>query len=557
MGPAPEPLLTMNRLLRLVPLGRHLDRRALHVGVEVLFWAALAAAYEILGRRSTSDWLDLLAGAALLALAVTTAGPPLRFAAPRVAIRLARQAGAALEHLFDAHYGADFHPEREPRLPRLGRYRAVIVVLGTIDIALGGALLTLGSPLLALEQTSYLAYLLAALVVWIGITVTLTSLLLTLLQQLRLAPSRRHHPLGRRRVLLVLASLGVAIALMMQLDALIGAQGWLAAMGLSLILLLPPRFGPRVEFQLNLRAPDTRSPQRLEATTVEEMVRSFLAVLVLSALALALAIQGHRLPFAMAAPEMATRMAITHYAGRVVAWVFGFGALAGVGLYLFEFTVRRWRSDPAFPGSVATDRDLVISLVQTNLALARAGRRDRGEGFLYAPHWWPSDRMYRDAWHEDDLSEGSSGPDFHHHYGQPARRLLRQVLRSLSIDLIYIEDGVPSNRMGDVMRLLFRHFDATAGRAAPERVLEERHLASPPGVHLALQEIEIDAPQRKIEEGYKEPSYESLSRARLLLVLRARGGDEPDEDPFAFTREPGWVDRFLSRLPVGPAASSV
>jgi hypothetical protein len=200
---------------------------------------------------------------------------------------------------------------------------------------------------------------------------------------------------------------------------------------------------------------------------------------------------------------------------------------------------------------VAPDREQVFELVRNNLDLARGGRRDRGEGFLFAPHWWPSDRMYRDAWHDDDLSEGSAGPDFHRHYGQPARRFLRQVLRTLAIDLIYIEDGVPSADIPPVFEQLFQHYDAA--RAAGRTGLVERDLVSPPGVHLAIQEIELDIPSQSMGP-YKEPSYESLSRARLLLILRARGGDEPpvDGDPFAFSREPGWVDRFLSRIPVGP-----
>jgi hypothetical protein len=339
----------------------------------------------------------------------------------------------------------------------------------------------------------------------------------------------------------------------LELDLWLGPLGWLLAMSVSLLALVPARLGPRVEFRLNLRM---RQPDgggaRLESTTVEEMVRSFLAILVLTALGLALVIQGHRLPFAAPAAEMASRLSIAHYLGRAVAWVLGVGTLLGTGLYLVEFSLRRRRSDPAIPGPVAPDRAQVFELVRSNLELARGARRDRGEGFLFAPHWWPSDRMYRDAWHDDDLSEGSAGPDFHRHYGQPARRFLRQVLRTLSIDLIYIEDGVPSAEIPAVFEQLFRHYDAA--REAGRTGLVDRDLVSPPGIHLAIQEIELDIPSQSMGP-YKEPSYESLSRARLLLILRARGGDEPpsDGDPFAFSREPGWVDRFLSRIPVGPS----
>jgi hypothetical protein len=320
-----------------------------------------------------------------------------------------------------------------------------------------------------------------------------------------------------------------------------------------------------VEFRLNLRVRRRHgAPPELESTSVEEMVRSFLAILVLTALGLALIVQGHRLPFATPAPEIASRLTIAHYLGRAVAWVLGVGTLLGTGLYLAEFSLRRRRSDPAFPGPIEPDRERVLELVRENLELARVGRRDRGEGFLLAPHWWPSDRIYRDAWHEDDLSEGSAGPDFHRHYGLPARRLLRQLLSALAIDLIYIEDGVPVNQVPVVLRILFAHYDRQAAGAGERRrpgdvrgrsFLADHHLTSPPGIHLTIQEIELDVPTQTVTK-YKEPSYESLSRARLLLILRARDGDDENDeppDPFAFTREPGWVDRLLSRIPVAPS----
>jgi hypothetical protein len=160
--------------------------------------------------------------------------------------------------------------------------------------------------------------------------------------------------------------------------------------------------------------------------------------------------------------------------------------------------------------------------------------------------------MYRDAWHDEDLSEGSAGPDFHRHYGRPARRLLRRVLRALAIDSHLHEDGVPAAQLPAALRLCFRLYDATSDTGSGGQRIEERHLKSTAEAHLALQEIELDLPARNLGK-FKEPSYESLSRARVLLILRPRGGEEePPEDPFAFTRAPGWVDRFLSRVPVAP-----
>ncbi len=545
--------------------------RTLRIGGEALLWLSLGTAVEVLGRRVPSDWIDLLAGAVLLGVGVIAAGAPLGFSLPRLLLRAVRWIGLRLEALFDAHYGADFHPERAPKLRQLKRYRRVILILVAADLGLLALVKLMGSPLLAALHSSYLLYLGLATVTWLGITVALASIVLTLLQQLRLAPpgGGRGRTMDRRQLIGIWLGLGLGTALLVELDAWIGPLGWLVAMGVSLLVLAPPRLGPPVEFRLNLRVRRRDgAPTELESTSVEEMVRSFLAILVLTALGLALIVQGHRLPFATEAPEVASRLTIAHYLGRAVAWVLGVGTLLGTGLYFAEFSLRRRRSDPAFPGPIESDRERVLELVRTNLELARAGRRDRGEGFLLAPHWWPSDRIYRDAWHEDDLSEGSAGPDFHRHYGLPARRLLRQLLAALAIDLIYIEDGVPVNQVPAVLRLLFAHYDRHAAdqSSSPSpksqnrsetrgrSFLADHHLTSPPGLHLTIQEIELDVPTQTVTK-YKEPSYESLSRARLLLILRARGGeDETDEprDPFAFTREPGWVDRFLSHIPVGP-----
>ncbi len=549
----------MDQLLRFIPVRIRLDRRKLKLGAEALLWIGALVALEIYGRRIPTDWMDIAIGILLVGLTLTTASAPLGWELPRRAIRLVRQAGARLELIFDARYGADFHPERTPRVKPLARYRRLLTVLALGDLALVAAVATVGSPLLALLRVSYLAYLLAGALVWLGVAVAMISLLLTILQELRLAPGRARWPRGRRRLLFALAAVAIGAAVLVALDELVGARGWFLLMAAALVLLVPPRFGPPVEFRLNLRVrrPGAAAPE-LEAVTVEEMVRSFLGVLVLVALGLALVIQGHRLPLAALAPGLAERLPIAHYTGRAVAWILGVGTFAATALYLVEFTWRRFRTDPAWPGREAAAREPVIALVEKNLLLARSGRRDRGEGFLFAPHWWPSDRMYRDSWHEDDLSEGSAGPDFHRHYGRPGRRLLRRLLRALAIDLIYIEDGVPAARLGDVMRFLFRRFDIVRSGAGREEPLGERHLVSPPGIHLALQEIEIDVRTREVETGYREPSYESLSRARILLVLRERGGegDVPADDPFAFTREPGWVDRFLSRVPVGPVVGA-
>src|SRR5262245_34788667 len=100
-------------LERSLPLLRgRSSRRTLRPGAEALLWLSAGSVLELAGRHVPSDWVDLLVGAVLLGLGVIAAGAPRGFSLPRLVLRGVRWLGLRLEALFDAHYGADFHPER-------------------------------------------------------------------------------------------------------------------------------------------------------------------------------------------------------------------------------------------------------------------------------------------------------------------------------------------------------------------------------------------------------------------------------------------------------------
>jgi hypothetical protein len=141
-----------------------------------------------------------------------------------------------------------------------------------------------GSPILAAFRVSYLLCLIVIAVTGLGIAFTLTSLALILWQRIRRTEgwteARRH--LRGRRLIASLTALAAGIGALVVLESRVGAAGWLTAMALCLAALVPPRLGPPVEFRLILREKSRAGGRtRLEATTVEELARSFLTILIL------------------------------------------------------------------------------------------------------------------------------------------------------------------------------------------------------------------------------------------------------------------------------------
>jgi len=168
-------------------------------------------------------------------------------------------------------------------------------------------------------------------------------------------------------------------------------------------------------------------------------------------------------------------------------------------------------------------RQLIRGLNKTLKTARRLDRR--GHGFWIAPHFWYVEGVSRD--HSEDPIPQPLGPTYASALPLPARQHLREMLDALSIDLIFLEDGVSYPRFRRVLRMLFEHFDIHGDRCA----LTERHLWGLPGVRIILHEHGPDSAFR--HSAYPEPDYDEIGRARILHVFRDRGEQEERvDDPF-------------------------
>lgn len=157
-------------------------------------------------------------------------------------------------------------------------------------------------------------------------------------------------------------------------------------------------------------------------------------------------------------------------------------------------------------------------------------------GFWVAPDRWFVDSLLRDSGGEHS---GWVGPTFSRTIPLAARRHLGRVLAALEVDAIYVEDGVTFRRFKRVFTTLFETFDIHGG----SRRVEDVHFTGLPGLRVTLVETELDEPYAG-PDGYPEPDFQDLGRARILMVHRDRGGDATPYDL------PRASDRVPDALPV-------
>jgi hypothetical protein len=84
-----------------------------------------------------------------------------------------------------------------------------------------------------------------------------------------------------------------------------------------------------------------------------------------------------------------------------------------------------------------------------------------------------------------------------------------------------------------VLRQLFEVFDMHAGK----RKIEDHHFRGIPKIRVMLHDY---APGSRFQAtGYPEPTFDDLSRARVMHIFKDRGEQEElDEVPFDFSWEP-------------------
>lgn len=179
----------------------------------------------------------------------------------------------------------------------------------------------------------------------------------------------------------------------------------------------------------------------------------------------------------------------------------------------------------------------VFRAVDELMRLARTRRFSEGSGFWFAPHLWYVWAVSRDTHDADTITVGLP---YHRMLSLDARRHCYEVFRGTSVDIVFIQDGVSERSIRAVLMQVFEHFDVWGIQP-----FEERHVQIVPGVRIIIHDV---APDSRFEHnGYREPDYEDIGRARILHIMVDRGGDEaPAGDPHAHKRYPS-----VRGIPVG------
>src|SRR5262245_56515779 len=167
------------------------------------------------------------------------------------------------------------------------------------------------------------------------------------------------------------------------------------------------------------------------------------------------------------------------------------------------------------------------------------GRKSAGGcGYWLAPHLWFVAGLTRDevTGGEDEPSFLTEvvGPAYGEVFTLPVRRYLYRLLKSVQVDLIFVEDGVSYRKLARVLRVLFEVYDKGAGRRRSEDV----HFRGLTKVRVMFHDFDVEEPFRPSSK-YPEPKFAPLGRLRVLHVFRDRGGEEElIEPPYSFDQTP-------------------
>lgn len=203
------------------------------------------------------------------------------------------------------------------------------------------------------------------------------------------------------------------------------------------------------------------------------------------------------------------------------------------------------------PGAVldeAEERDKADRcrrLLERLLVATRPRVHDRGEGTFIVPHCWLVVGLTRD----DDrggIERASSlpfGQSFQAVLGTRLRRFVFEVMERAGVDVLYVEDSVTPEQVGEVLDLMFeRHIERVRPRAVSEHDFTGIH-----GVRVVLHDV---TPEFEGIEGVDSPSTRNaISRARILIVGKDRhDGDDDDGPPSDDESNDLWLRESLGRL---------
>lgn len=181
-------------------------------------------------------------------------------------------------------------------------------------------------------------------------------------------------------------------------------------------------------------------------------------------------------------------------------------------------------------------RDL-LSGVETLLKRAKNRNSAGGCGYWFAPHLWFVVGLTRDeiTGHDEEPSFLTEiiGPSYDEVFGPKVRNYSHGLLKSLQIDLIFIEDGVGHRRMNRVLRRMFELFDKSNGR----KRAEDLHFQGMSKVRVMFHDFDVNETFKS--QKYPEPKFSPLGRLRVMHVFRDRGEDEElVEPPFNWDETP-------------------
>ena len=153
------------------------------------------------------------------------------------------------------------------------------------------------------------------------------------------------------------------------------------------------------------------------------------------------------------------------------------------------------------------------------MKICRAHSFRDGSGFILVPHCYFVEGLHRDDRNELTEEDRIIGPTFDQLWGRRVRRFLFQVLDVMDVDMIYFEDAVRFKQLRAVFDVIFELY-LNHGRRFR---LEEYHFTGIPKIRVMMETIRPDLPRIR-HAGYPETHFTNLSRARILMVFRDRGG---------------------------------
>jgi|GEM_PF-1783238 len=186
------------------------------------------------------------------------------------------------------------------------------------------------------------------------------------------------------------------------------------------------------------------------------------------------------------------------------------------------------------------------AVIERLLTATRPRVADRGEGTFLVPQCWMVVGLTRD----DDRPEGDRmpamtfGQSFQAALGTRLRRFLFEVMSRAGIDVFYIEDAVTPQQFSLVLdRLCERHVARVQPAAVSDRDFLGLH-----GLHVVVHEVDPETDGLKGVDAHL--TRNAISRARILIVGKDRGGGGDDDGPAPIEGQTNddWLREAIGRL---------